>query len=190
MDGIYNFFIKKISSLHGFLYEILTRICFETNSESDWFYKGATHVIPKGTPASGGDFRPITCMSNLYKVVTKCVTHVLQLEVEKRSLLAENQMETVRRVQGAKEQAFLNAAINKFNGHSLKVSYFDVRKAFDSVDHRYLLQCVRSLNLPTWIAKFVETLVSNWSLVIMDKGKVVLKKKMEREILQVTGCLL
>ncbi|KAK1349310.1 hypothetical protein LUQ84_001489 [Hamiltosporidium tvaerminnensis] len=52
-------------------------------------------------------------MSNLYKLTTKCVTKVVQLEVERRGLLAENQLGAVRGVQGAKEQALLNIAFNK-----------------------------------------------------------------------------
>jgi hypothetical protein len=56
----------------------------------DWFYKEITYLIPKGTPKQGSDFRQITCISNLYKLTTKCVTKVMQLVVEQRGLLAEN----------------------------------------------------------------------------------------------------
>ncbi|KAK1351186.1 hypothetical protein LUQ84_000455 [Hamiltosporidium tvaerminnensis] len=59
-------------------------------------------------------------MSNLYKLTTKCVTKVVHLEVERRGLLAENQLGTVRGVQGAKEQALLNIALNKEYGNNLK----------------------------------------------------------------------
>ena len=52
-------------------------------------------------------------MSNLYKLTTKCVTEVMTLDVEARGLLSENQLGTVRRVQGAKEQALLNICTNK-----------------------------------------------------------------------------
>ena len=74
----------------------------------EWFYKGITYLIPKGIPKQGSDFRPITCMSNLYKLTTKCVTRVMQLVVEKRGLISENQLGTIRMIQGAKEQAMLN----------------------------------------------------------------------------------
>ena len=77
----------------------------------NWFYTGITYLIPKSEPTKGSDFRPITCMSNLYKLTTKCVIQVLQLIVEKRGLLSENQLGIVRKVQGAKEQALLNIAI-------------------------------------------------------------------------------
>ncbi len=55
-------------------------------------------------------------MSNLYKLTTKCVTKVMQNAVVQRRLLAENQLGTVALVQGAKEQALLNIAINQDTG--------------------------------------------------------------------------
>ncbi|WUR05216.1 uncharacterized protein VNE69_12201 [Vairimorpha necatrix] len=147
-DGIFIFFIKKCEALHPFLYKIVKEVCLDGKEPEAWFYKGITYLIPKGTPTSGNDFRPITCMSNLYKLTTKCTTRVMQLIVESRGLLAENQLGTVRQVQGAKEQAMVNIAVNKEHGNKLKTMWIDVKKAYDSVDHSYLLTCISKLNLP------------------------------------------
>ena len=70
----------------------------------------------------------------------------MTLEVQKRNLLSENQLGTVRKVQGAKEQALLNIAINKEYGNGLKIMWIDVKKAFDSVKHDYLIECISKLN--------------------------------------------
>ena len=61
-------------------------------------------------------------MPNLYKLTTKCVTKIMQQIVEDVGLIADNQMGTVRRAQGAKEQAMLNVAINREYGNSLKTA--------------------------------------------------------------------
>ena len=99
----HNFFIKQIPSLHKLLYEVIRDQCLKGLKSDDWLFEGLTYLIPKGNPTKGPDFRPITCMSNLYKLMTKCVTQVIQLEVERRGLLSDNQLVTVKRVQGAKE---------------------------------------------------------------------------------------
>ncbi len=52
--------------------------------------------------------------------------------------MAENQLGTVRLVQGAKEQAMINIAINKEHSNQLKTMWIDVKKAYDSVGHLYL----------------------------------------------------
>ena len=70
-----------------------------------------------------------------------------------RPLVAENQLGTVKYVQGVKEQALLNICINKEHGNMLKAMWIDVKKAFDSVNHGYLMKCIEKLNFPTWISK-------------------------------------
>jgi hypothetical protein len=184
IDGIYNFFIKKLTEAHEDLYRVVKKMSLNGEEQEEWFYTGVTYLVPKGVPEKGSDFRPITCMSNLYKLTTKCATQVLQITVEERGLLADNQLGTVRRVQGAKEQALLNAAINRRYGNQVKVAWVDVQKAYDSVSHKYLLECLRKLNIAPWIAKLVEQSTRRWKLEIKSNGETVLHKKVERGILQ------
>ncbi|KAM0684823.1 hypothetical protein COBT_003968 [Conglomerata obtusa] len=101
-------------------------------------------------------------MSNLYKLTTKFIATALQAEIEKRNLLSENQLETVRRVQDAKEQALINIALNKKYDNNLKTTWIDVKKAFDSIDHEYLHICLKKLNLPLWIEKSIIQATQNF----------------------------
>ena len=94
---IFNFLMKKFEAIHQPLYNVIKNINLETQSESNWFYKRITCLIPK----KGLVFRPITCMSNFYKLTAKCVTEVMQTIVENRDLLADNQLGTLRMTQGA-----------------------------------------------------------------------------------------
>jgi hypothetical protein len=54
-----------------------------------------------------------------------------QAIVENKDLLAENQLGTVRMVQGAKEQVLLNLVINKEYSNRLKTAWIDVKKPLD-----------------------------------------------------------
>ncbi|KAF7677272.1 hypothetical protein TCON_2643, partial [Astathelohania contejeani] len=49
IDGIFNFFIKHISSVHKHLYNIIKDICLEGRAQADWFYQGITYLILKGS---------------------------------------------------------------------------------------------------------------------------------------------
>lgn len=64
-DGVFNFFIKYMTSLHESLYGLVIEVCLGNLPQKEWFYMGLTYLIPKGIPKTGGDYRPITCMSNL-----------------------------------------------------------------------------------------------------------------------------
>ena len=173
VDGVFNFFIKHLPSLHEYLYDVVKGCCLEGIRQGDWVYEGRTFLIPKGTPTKGSDFRPITCMSNLYKLMTKCVTQVIRLEVEKRGLLSENQLGTVRHVQGAKELAMLNVSLNQEYGNNLLAAWIDVKKAFDSVDHEYLIDCLVKLNLPDWVVPFLRDTISRWQVEIVAGREVI-----------------
>ncbi|TBU19956.1 reverse transcriptase, partial [Hamiltosporidium tvaerminnensis] len=95
IDG---YLIPSVSDNHPTTFSSLDELimCLEGTPQADWFYCGLTYFIPKGTQRKGSDYRPITCMSNLYKLTTKCVTKVVQIEVKRRGLLAENQLGAVR----------------------------------------------------------------------------------------------
>ena len=108
----------------------------------------------------------------------------MQLIVEQRGLLSENQLGTVRMTQGAKEQAMINIALNKAKDNNLKTIWIDVKKAFDSVDHDYLIECIERLNLPSWIHPFIKSITERWQIVIKLKNKTILEKKIKRGILQ------
>ena len=60
----------------------------------------------------------------------------------------------------------------------------DVTKAFDSVNHGYLLSCIDRLNLPEWIIKFLRKTIARWRLNIRFNNEEILQKRVERGILQ------
>jgi len=108
----------------------------------------------------------------------------MQAIVENRDLLADNQLETVRMVQVAKEQALLNVAINKYYNNMLKTAWIDVRKTFDFVDHIYLIKCLEKYKFPLWILNFLKDIISKWKLSIRLGGNEILEKSVKRGILQ------
>ncbi|GIX62787.1 reverse transcriptase homolog [Babesia caballi] len=124
-------------------------------------------------------------MSNLYKITTKCVTEALQREIKIRGLLTENQMGTMRKVQGAKEHALANIAINAAHKCRLYSTWIDITKAFDSVDHVVLEHVIRRLKLPNWMTNFILDTIRRWTIDIRwHKECIIEGKKIERGILQ------
>ncbi|KAF7683919.1 Retrovirus-related Pol polyprotein from type-1 retrotransposable element R2, partial [Astathelohania contejeani] len=107
----------------------------------------------------------------------------MQQGVERRDLLADEQLGTVRKVQGA-EQAILNLSLNKEHGHLLKSTWIDVKKAFDSIDHKYLVECISKLGFPKWIPCFVKEITSKWSLDVRAGPESIINKRVKKGILQ------
>ena len=59
-------------------------------------------MIPKCDNNKVNEVRPITCLSNLYKIMTKVITINLQYFVEVNNILSINQLGSVKQCQGAK----------------------------------------------------------------------------------------
>ncbi|GIX65779.1 reverse-transcriptase domain containing protein,putative [Babesia caballi] len=94
-------------------------------------------------------------------------------------------MGTMRKVQGAKEHALANIAINAAHNCRLYSTWIDITKAFDSVDHVVLEHVIRRLKLPNWMTNFILDTVKRWTIDIRwHKECIIEGKKIERGILQ------
>ncbi|KAI5170115.1 hypothetical protein PAEPH01_1258 [Pancytospora epiphaga] len=106
----------------------------------------------------------------------------MQMEVSRRGLLAENQMGTVSQVQGAKEQALLNPAVNKERKNLLKTAWYDVKKAYDSVGHDYLAKRTDRLEMPAQISTFLRSIIKKGVIEHRSGSQPIMKKRVERGV--------
>ena len=185
VDKVSNFFIKKLTVLHKPLIRLVEKAIVCPGECPKWFFSGVTYLIPKvASPEDPNEYRPITCMSNLYKLVTKLVAQEMRNIVELNGILSENQLGTRRECQGAKEQALINKSLNTEHKFLLKSMWIDIKKAYDSVNHDYLKMCLRKLGMPDWCTNFVDYVVDSWSIQLSYNQKVIGKVDLERGILQ------
>ena len=185
-DNIYNITIKQTTAVHKLLHQYFTEISKNPTSVDDSFFKGITYLLPKiESPKSGKDFRPITCLSNVYKLYTKILTNVLVAEVESNNLLESNQMGTVRNTQGAKELAMFNKAINTISKTKMKVAWLDCQKAFDSILHTAIIETIEKLKISTYIKNFIKKALDTWQIDIRLNSKTIINQhKIQRGIIQ------
>ena len=78
----------------------------------------------------------------------------------------------------------MNLAINKHYSNGLKTAWIDVKKAFDSVDHNYLIKCQENHSFPSWILNFLKNIISKWKLIIRSGTEEILEKSVEKGIIQ------
>jgi hypothetical protein len=182
---IFNFFIKNLTETHPSIVKVLTLLIQQPEKCPDWFFTGNTFLVPKKpVTKTVSDFRPITCMSNLYKLLTKVLTEELTNYVEATNILSINQMGTIRKAQGAKEQALFNRAINAQHSNELFTAWIDVQKAFDSVDHAFLIALLEKLQIPTKPKAFILKAMEKWKLDLFYEGKPLGISSMKKGILQ------
>ena len=156
-DQVYNFFIKKMMSLHLKLARLVFDAVMEPSMINEELYMGTTYLVPKKVNVDNPtDLRPITCLPNIFKLISKVVKSIVYEVCELNKVISPNQMGVKSRCQGAKEQALINKALNLDHNNELCTSWIDIRKAFDSVNHGYLIACLEKLELPKCVIEFVE----------------------------------
>ncbi|KPM08608.1 Reverse transcriptase-like protein, partial [Sarcoptes scabiei] len=123
-------------------------------------FAGRTLLVPKCEQAIfGRQFRPITCLVSIQKIISKVYTTLLEEMIESNQLISINQYGTRKRVQASKELALINKClINTAHHHHssapLRSTWIDIEKAYDSVNHQYLLDVLRSMKIPVFIVDY------------------------------------
>ena len=100
--------------------QLITDAINEPENIDEAMYVGNTYLIPKVKMAKEAkELRTITCLPNLYKLLSKTVTAIISEICEVNDIISENQMGTRKGCQGAKQQVLLNRALNKEHQNEL-----------------------------------------------------------------------
>ena len=184
-DYVYNFFIKRMTSLHPKLYLLIREAIKNPDMIDIEFYKGTTYLIAKKDNAiSPKELRPITCLPNLYKLISKVATTLMGRVCDLNDVLSDNQMGTKKRCQGAKQQALINKNLNMSNEYNLKTSWIDIQKAYDSIDHNYLIELLKKLQIPDNLIKFVQRMLQNQNTDLILNKEQIGEAKIDKGVLQ------
>ncbi|XP_064076354.1 uncharacterized protein LOC135194637 [Vanessa tameamea] len=170
IDQIHNFWYKKFTSLHDILTKIISDLINCRTPLPNFITTGLTYMLPKNQNTHDpSQYRPITCLPTIYKIITSCITNKIVSHLEAHNVMSEEQKGCRRNHRGCKEQLIIDSTIlkhsNKFN-RNLYVTYIDFKKAFDSVPHSWLVQILQTYKIHPNIIKFLEEAMSNWRTTI------------------------
>jgi Reverse transcriptase (RNA-dependent DNA polymerase) len=157
---------------------ILGRPLFNCCKKSDGtlintFATAQIRIIPKkGDMSKIKNWRPISLLSNFYKILSRAINNRLKKVVNRVLSRAQKGFTKSRQIQ----EVLLNVSENidkckklKINGAMICV---DQTKAFDSVDHNYLEKCFRFFNFgPQFIAWLKMIGTGRKACVILENGK-------------------
>lgn len=81
--------------------------------------EGITFMLPKdpNDTCNPAKYRPITCLQNIYKIITSCITEIIYNYTQENNILAEEQKGCRRFSQGCKEQLTIDTVVSK---HAIK----------------------------------------------------------------------
>ena len=134
----------------------------------------AANPIPKGKEKNKpSNYRPISLLPVLSKLLERHMFKLILSHVESASPLASQQWGFWSR--RSTVSALLDATHNWFKaidkGKEVCTVFFDLRKAFDSVPHRSLLEKLRSLDLSEHILKWIFSYLYEREQFVVLNGK-------------------
>ena len=152
-DRIVHFWWKNAYSLHKDLL-----ICFQSVANTrgeypEWFAGGRTTLIPKPGPFTSENQRPITCLNTVYKRFTSCILIAIEKHLELKQLMEGQQRGATKNCSGTVDNLLIDKMV-ALDCHrrkrNLSATWIDVRKAYDTVDHRYLAEVLDVHQFSNW----------------------------------------
>lgn len=165
-DGIPNFWLKKLTASHEKLTKAYNELATGKQKLPEWLTKGKTYLIPKTEKSSQPkDTRPITCLNNIYKLLTKIIAERIQHHLSENKLMPNEQKGCVKNTYGCKDHLMTSMMVHKDsreNRKNLSLAWIDYRKAFDSVPHSWLIEVLKIYRTNATLLTFIIKSMKNW----------------------------
>ena len=170
IDKVPNFWLNAFPSVHKPLAKLLSNAIKHPDQNPDWLTKGTTYLLPKNEETSNPkNYRPITCLSTMYKLITSISTERLYQFLDSNNILPEEQKGCKRGSYGCKDQLLINKMILE-NCHTkqknLSTAWIDYKKAFDSVPHDWIIKSLQMLKVSPKFINFLRISMAKWNTTL------------------------
>ena len=166
IDKVPNFWLNSFSSLHDDLAIEYTKIVRHPEGSPAWLVRGITYLLAKSEDTSNPkNYRPITCLSTMYKILTSILTERTYTFLDSNDILPTEQKGCKRGSYGCKDQLLVDKMVleNCHTRHSnLSTAWIDYKKAFDSVPHSWILKALEIFKISPVIINFISQSMTKW----------------------------
>ena len=179
-DQIIPYYWQKLNNIHKVLNYVINR-SFENSTCEKWETLGRTILFPKkGKDSTKPEsYRPITCLMIIYKIKSAIIARKLNTHIHDNNLWPFEQFGALGGTQGSKEVLLLDAMIAeevRLYKRNIFMVWTDVKKAYDSIQQRYIIRILVLLEVPEWIINFIKQAMKSWRTklqMIIKDGMVV-----------------
>ena len=166
-DGVQGYWIKNLSNLHGNTALQLDR-CLQENNAPSWMVTGKTLLCVKELEKVNAvaNFRPITCLPLLWKLLTGILAEELYEHLEQANILPWEQKGCRKGSRGTKDQLLIDKMIVKNCKKrltSLAVAWIDYRKAYDMVPHIWIEKYMNTFGVAVNVSSFISESMEHWN---------------------------
>ena len=152
--------------------------------------KGRTVLIIKDKEIGrvATNFRPITCLSLMWKLLTGIMSDEIYQHLESKRLLPSEQKGCRRNSRGTKDQLLIDKMIIRNCKRRLTglvgMAWIDFRKAFDMVPHTWITKCMTMFGVADNMTNVLENSMEQWNTELISGGESLGHVEIKRGIFQ------
>ena len=177
-----------IISLHELIAKQMNK-CLTESDVPQWMTKGKNYLIMKD-PNKGvipENFRPITCLPILWKLLSGILADSMYQHLETQNLIPEEQKGCKRNSRGCKEQLLIDKLVMKHckrRRKDLYMTFIDYKKGYDSVPHSWLLSSMAMCGISPLIVEFFAASLGQSYVDLFLNNNCLGNRKIRRGIFQ------
>ena len=185
---VQGFWLKKFTVLHDRIVVQLNR-CLSDGYVPIKMTKGRTTLIMKdknkGNVAS--NYRPITCLPLIWKLLTGIIADGMYIFLESRDLLPHEQKGSRKKSRGTHDQLFIDKRIMKEvkeRKKNVAMAWVDYKKAYDMIPHSWLEECLEIFGIADNVKKLLSNSMKTWRTELKSCGESLGDVQIKRGIFQ------
>ena len=168
-DRLANYWWKRAKCLHEGIATSFEAIARSDQEIPMWFAEGKSSLIPKPGEFTSANQRPITCLNTMYKWFSSCLLKPVDQHLDTYGLMEGEQRGAKENCSGTMDNLLVDRMVcqdSQRGRRNLSMAWVDVRKAYDSVDHKWLKEMFALHRFPTWIGNLIARLCGRWNTKI------------------------
>ena len=175
VDEVHGFWLKHLISLHSRLSDQYNMMLQKRDIE-DWMTTGKTFLIlkDKNKGAIPSNYRPITCLPTMFKLFTGILTTKIFNFLKEKLLYLVEQKGNAKNSRGTNDQLLIDKMVLK-NCRQRKTNLFmawiDYKKAFDSLPHSWISQCLKFFGICENIENLLDNAMTKWKTNLLLNGE-------------------
>jgi hypothetical protein len=172
IDGLGMKFIQKYWKFLRVPLRNYALTCFTKGTLTSPFRSACVRLIPKkGDKSKITNWRPISLLSNLYKVLSRALNNRLKTFVSKFTSRAQKGFTDARYIQEVLINVVEAMAYARESGIQGAIISIDMAKAFDTLSHCFLSECYDFFGVGPSFKNMLQTVGNNrTACIILDNG--------------------
>ena len=162
--------------------------CINNHQAPEWMTKGRSALVQKDKSKGNvtSNYRPITCLPIMGKLLTAIISERLYNYLEETNTMPHQQKGCRRKCRGTKDQLLIDKMVmmnSKRRKTNLSMAWIDYKKAFDMIPHSWLIECLEIYGAEENNIRFLKNTMLNWTTILTSSETRLAEVNIRRGIL-------